>query len=217
MPSLSRTVHLRCSAASPRAEAAAEEEAAIAVEGGGGVDLARVGRALGLDPATIRLNGYYISRGPGHVSSAVTWRSLLDFFAARGLPTGADPAAPVAVHGKTLPSAQASDHMTDVSPKRKFGLDGGRSLKKNKHSEDEALSISGDELLSDEITVGLKRRLKLEDARPAKKIKLIECTTVNEADTQQPVKFSCSFINGQRKRSRDEEMLTSLISCKRPR
>lgn len=79
---------------------------AIAVDGSSGVDLARVGLALGLDPASVRPNGYFLSRGPGHVCSAVTWRALLDFFAARGLPTGADAAAPVVVDGKpSAPSA----------------------------------------------------------------------------------------------------------------
>lgn len=97
MPSPRRAVNLRWSSLET------EVEAAIAVEGGCGVDLAMVGRALGLDPATVRLNGYFVSRGRGHVSSAVTWRALLDFFAARGLPTGDAPAAPVAVHGKPAP------------------------------------------------------------------------------------------------------------------
>ncbi|KAF0916517.1 hypothetical protein E2562_007595 [Oryza meyeriana var. granulata] len=106
MPSPRRAVHLRWSSSSSQAEA--EAEAAIAVEGGSGVDLALVGRALGLDPATVRLNGYFVSRGPGHFSSAVTWRALLAFFAARGLPTGDGPAAPVAVHGKPAPPPPAS-------------------------------------------------------------------------------------------------------------
>jgi len=90
-----RTVHLRRSSSSSPGGTVA-----IAVDGGSGVDLARVGLALGLDPASVRPNGYFLSRGPGHVCSAVTWRALLNFFAARGLPTGADAAAPVAVDGK---------------------------------------------------------------------------------------------------------------------
>lgn len=57
MPSPRRAVNLRWSSLET------EVEAAIAVEGGCGVDLAMVGRALGLDPATVRLNGYFVSRG----------------------------------------------------------------------------------------------------------------------------------------------------------
>jgi hypothetical protein len=90
-----QTVHIR-RPSSPR-----EAAAVIVVDGRAGVDLARVGLALGLDPASsVRLNGYFLSRGPGHVSSSVTWRALLAFFAARGLPTGADAAAPIAVDAK---------------------------------------------------------------------------------------------------------------------
>jgi hypothetical protein len=89
-----QTVHIRRSS-SPR-----EAAAVIVVDGRAGVDLARVGLALGLDPASVRLNGYFLSRGPGHVSSSVTWCTLLAFFAARRLPTGADAAAPIAVDGK---------------------------------------------------------------------------------------------------------------------
>ncbi|KAL6840403.1 hypothetical protein ACP4OV_030213 [Aristida adscensionis] len=160
MASPPRTVHLRRSA-SPRAEA----EAAIAVDGGAGVDLAAVGRALGLDPATVRLNGYFLSRGKGHVSAAVTWRALLAFFAARGLPTGAHAAAPLAVHGKP-----AASPPSDPSSKRKTGLEFERCPKKSK-SHENRLSKPNDDLLSDEIVLGLKRRLRLEDPSSGKKTK----------------------------------------------
>jgi hypothetical protein len=120
-----RTVHLRRSSPSSPADTVA-----ITVDGGSGVDLARVGLALGLDPASVRPNGYFLSRGPGHVCSAVTWRALLAFFAKRGLPTGADAAAPVVVHGRpaapTAPSSGAlrfgprslrnSDYFIDRDP-----------------------------------------------------------------------------------------------------
>ncbi|MQL76498.1 hypothetical protein Taro_008891 [Colocasia esculenta] len=54
-----------------------------------GVDVGAIGQALGLDPASVRLNGYLLgARGPGLVAASVTWRSLLSFFSARGLPTG---------------------------------------------------------------------------------------------------------------------------------
>jgi hypothetical protein len=104
MGSPPRTVHLRRTSSSSSSPPGGT--VAIAVDGSSGVDLARVGLALGLDPASVRPNGYFLSRGPGHVCSAVTWRALLDFFAARGLPTGADAAAPVVVDGKpSAPSA----------------------------------------------------------------------------------------------------------------
>uniref|UniRef100_A0A453GB81 Uncharacterized protein n=1 Tax=Aegilops tauschii subsp. strangulata TaxID=200361 RepID=A0A453GB81_AEGTS len=168
-----RTVHLRRSPSPPDA---APESAAIAVDGGGGVDLALVGRALGLDPASVRLNGYFVSRGPGHVSTAVTWGALLAFFAARGLPTGADPTAPVAVRGRPAPSPpRPGDPGVLQSSKRKSGLETENCSKKSKlQHNSSALSKSSEELLSDEITLGLKRRLRLDDMTPSKRIKQVD-------------------------------------------
>ncbi|GJN16928.1 hypothetical protein PR202_gb03956 [Eleusine coracana subsp. coracana] len=128
MASPIRTVHIRRSPPPSQRDAAA----AIVVDGGAGVDLARVGLALGLDPASVRLNGYFLSRGPGHVSSAVTWRTLLAFFAKRGLPTGADAASPVIVHGNPAapPTTTPSDLTAQVSSKRKSKLEAERCAKK---------------------------------------------------------------------------------------
>ncbi|KAK3162844.1 hypothetical protein QOZ80_1BG0094480 [Eleusine coracana subsp. coracana] len=211
MASPIRTVHIRRSPPPSQRDAAA----AIVVDGGAGVDLARVGLALGLDPASVRLNGYFLSRGPGHVSSAVTWRTLLAFFAKRGLPTGADAASPVIVHGNPAapPTTTPSDLTAQVSSKRKSKLEAERCAKKKSQGYRTTLSEPNYDPLSDEIILGLKRRLRLEDAGPAKKInKQVECSS----DTQQPVKFSCSFLNGNGKRPLDEEMVASL-SCKRVR
>ncbi|TVU36039.1 hypothetical protein EJB05_17949, partial [Eragrostis curvula] len=188
--------------------------------------LARVGLALGLDPASVRLNGYFLSRGPGHVSSAVTWRTLLAFFAAKGLPTGADSATPIAVHGKpaappTLPSGHwnllisdtSLDPTTQISTKRKSRFEAERCTKKrSEDNRSSTLSKTSYDQLSDEIVLGLKRRLRLEDYNPAKKIKQGKCSS----DAQQPVKFSCNFVNGNGKRPLDEEMIASL-SCKKVR
>ncbi|OQU88104.1 hypothetical protein SORBI_3003G402700 [Sorghum bicolor] len=163
------TVHLRRSSSA--------DTVAIAVDGGTGVDLARVGLALGLDPASVRPNGYFLSRGPGHVCSAVTWRALLAFFAKRGLPTGADAAAPVVVDGKpAAPTAQSSDRTTPTCPKRKSGVEVERCPKKSKPQQNKsALPKRRHDVLSDEIVLGLKRRLRLDDPTPAKKIKQVEC------------------------------------------
>ncbi|OEL21663.1 hypothetical protein BAE44_0017316 [Dichanthelium oligosanthes] len=204
-----RTVHLRRSSSSSPGDTVA-----IAVDGSSGVDLARVGLALGLDPASVRPNGYFLSRGPGHVCSAVTWRALLAFFAARGLPTGADAAAPVAVDGKpAAPPASTSDSTNLVCSKRRSELEVERRPKKSKPQENRSsISKRRDDVLSEEIILGLKRRLRLDDTIPPKKIKQVEYCS----DTQQPVKFSCSFVNANGKGPRDEEMITSL-SCKRVR
>nr|CAB3479248.1 unnamed protein product [Digitaria exilis] len=172
MGSPPRTVHLRRSSSSSPGDTVA-----IAVDGSAGVDLARVGLALGLDPASVRPNGYFLSRGgPGHVCTAVTWRALLAFFAARGLATGADAAAPIAVDGKpAAPPAPTADPTTIVCSKRKYGLEVERHPKKSKPQENRSsLSKQRDDILSEEIVLGLKRRLRLDDTIPAKKMKQVE-------------------------------------------
>uniref|UniRef100_A0ACD5XDA2 Uncharacterized protein n=1 Tax=Avena sativa TaxID=4498 RepID=A0ACD5XDA2_AVESA len=176
-PSPLRIVHLRRSDPSSPDTASPESDpvAVVAVEVGDGVDLAQVGRALGLDPATVRLNGYFLSRGSGHVSLSVTWGALLAFFAARGLPTGAGPAAPVSVHGKPVRAPALSEPTVIRSSKRKSGAEAKDCSKKSKlQHNSSALSKSGEELLSDEITLGLKRRLRLDETTTSKKIKHVE-------------------------------------------
>lgn len=64
------------------------------------LDLGSIARAFGLDPATLKLNGHYISRGVDLVSHSVTWRSLLSFFSAKGLPNGKDERSALIVDGK---------------------------------------------------------------------------------------------------------------------
>ncbi|XP_044973179.1 uncharacterized protein LOC123440687 [Hordeum vulgare subsp. vulgare] len=201
------TVHLRGSASPPDAASSV----AIEVEGGDGVDLAQVGLALGLDPATVGLNGYFLSCGSGYVSLAVTWGELLCFFAAGGQPTGADPSAPVAVDGGPAPSPPEPRVL--LSTKRKSGLEtenGSKKCKLQHNSSSQSKAV--EELLTDVITLGLKRRLRLDEASPSKKTKQVDYSSGSEA--QQPVKCSCSFASSHDKRPSDEEMVTSL-SCKR--
>lgn len=65
------------------------------------VDLSLVGRMLGLDPNTMRLNGYYVSCiGPHYVSPGLSWGPLLDFFAQRRLPCGSEIQDAIVVQGK---------------------------------------------------------------------------------------------------------------------
>ncbi|KAL8546551.1 hypothetical protein ACS0TY_006328 [Phlomoides rotata] len=64
------------------------------------LDLGSIARAFGLDPNTLKLNGYYISRGVDLVASSVTWKSLIRYLSARGLSTGATGSDPLVVDGK---------------------------------------------------------------------------------------------------------------------
>uniref|UniRef100_A0A453GB65 Uncharacterized protein n=1 Tax=Aegilops tauschii subsp. strangulata TaxID=200361 RepID=A0A453GB65_AEGTS len=61
------------------------------------------------------------------------------------------------------------------SSKRKSGLETENCSKKSKlQHNSSALSKSSEELLSDEITLGLKRRLRLDDMTPSKRIKQVD-------------------------------------------
>lgn len=64
------------------------------------IDLGSIAQAFGLEPSTIKLNGHFISRGVDLVASSVTWKSLLSFFSAKGLPTGKDDGDALDVTGK---------------------------------------------------------------------------------------------------------------------
>ncbi|KAK1259865.1 hypothetical protein QJS04_geneDACA020771 [Acorus gramineus] len=67
-----------------------------------GVDLGEVGRVFGLDPASVKLNGHFLSRGPDLVSRSVTWSSLLSYFSGRGFPDGRSVDRAVVVDGKPI-------------------------------------------------------------------------------------------------------------------
>jgi hypothetical protein len=66
------------------------------------VDLGSIAKAFGLDPSTLRLNGYFISRGVDLISSSVTWNSLLSFFSSRSLSTGKSNHDAIVVTGKVV-------------------------------------------------------------------------------------------------------------------
>jgi hypothetical protein len=70
----------------------------------------------------------------------------------------------------------SSDPTTPPCPKRKSGVEVERCPKKSKPQENKsALPKRRHDVLSDEIILGLKRRLRLDDPIPAKKIKQVEC------------------------------------------
>ncbi|XP_057965842.1 uncharacterized protein LOC131156298 isoform X2 [Malania oleifera] len=87
-----RIVKLLCPAASKAATLAAWDEERL--------DLGSIARTFGLDPATLKLNGHFVSRGADLFASSVTWNSLLSFFSRRGLSTGAHHSHPLIVDGK---------------------------------------------------------------------------------------------------------------------
>jgi len=66
------------------------------------IDLGSIAKAFGLDPSTLRLNGYFISRGVDLISFSVTWDSLLSFFSSRGFSTGKSNHDAIVVTGKVM-------------------------------------------------------------------------------------------------------------------
>lgn len=99
----SRTIKLFCPPLSKVVGYVAREEQML--------DLGSIARAFGLDPLTLKLNGHFISRGVDLISSSVTWKSLLSFFSARGLSTGADDSDALIVSGKlSKPSSKRCEN-----------------------------------------------------------------------------------------------------------
>ncbi|KAG1363439.1 hypothetical protein COCNU_11G002660 [Cocos nucifera] len=198
--------------------------ATLLIAGDRGVDLGAVGRALGLDPSTVRLNGHFLSRSPDLVSS-VTWRSLLSFFASRGFPSGSSDRDAVLVQGK--PAATQGLQFSDLedgnylSFKRKVRLENERPLKKKRVTEGNSCMLEvGDGQLSDDDSLCIKRRLKLEDNNSFKKRKTAECNSdsINEQCKLETVVpktgFSYGCINEHGKLLREEETVPT-IPCKR--
>ncbi|KAI3886761.1 hypothetical protein MKX03_014013 [Papaver bracteatum] len=64
------------------------------------LDLGLIANTFGLEPSTIKINNHFISRGIDFVSSSVTWKSLLSFFASRGLATGSNEHDVIVIDGR---------------------------------------------------------------------------------------------------------------------
>ncbi|KAI3968873.1 hypothetical protein MKX01_029023 [Papaver californicum] len=54
------------------------------------LDLGLIANTFGLEPSTLKINNQFISRGIDFVSSSITWKSILSFFASKGLTTGSN-------------------------------------------------------------------------------------------------------------------------------
>ncbi|KAI0529525.1 hypothetical protein KFK09_002077 [Dendrobium nobile] len=152
----------------------------ITVRGSAGVDLGSVGRALGLEPSTVRLNGHFISRGTDLISS-LSWKSVLSFFAARGLPAGGSLLDSIVVQGKPTAntgwhSSSDIDHVGHIGFKRKGTLKDEKPGKKNRFLEGQPKEQNiGTKLLANDKCLCIKRQLKLVDHQPSKKGKIGEC------------------------------------------
>ncbi|XP_047981168.1 uncharacterized protein LOC125222539 isoform X2 [Salvia hispanica] len=144
------------------------------------LDLGSIARAFGLDPNTLKLNGYFIATTPDHIASSLTWNSLIRFFTARGLPSGA---APLLVHG----SHQVED-AADVT--RDTGC-----FRESKRHHCSTSSNPGD--LNKSSGLSLKRKWGLENGSRLKRAR---------SDEGQ---FSCSFISRNLKRMQIDEIVAA--------
>ncbi|KAA8543497.1 hypothetical protein F0562_021008 [Nyssa sinensis] len=152
------------------------------------LDLGSIARSFGLDQATLKLNGHFISRGVDLIASSVTWKSLLSFFSARGLSTGTSDADALIVDGKLskVGTKRAQDpadvqnwipHTVECENSSVSGnpqLEDTNFLKRKKLGEsnsgyeDRDKQITNCERLG---TFGLKRKQCLEDITPPKSLR----------------------------------------------
>ncbi|KAJ8749162.1 hypothetical protein K2173_018632 [Erythroxylum novogranatense] len=198
------------------------------------LDLGSIARAFGLDPSTLKLNGHFLSRGLDLVSSSVTWRSLLNFFSAKGLPTGENHKAALVIHGRLckLLTKRTQDPQdngcainrriesqgNDVSgrlPLREADLITNKKLK-------ESNSGFVDYRVTGFSSVGLKRKKLMEDINLLKKLKINETSLDSESgkkchSTIIPGRqFRCSYTGSgsSMKRVREDEALLA-APCKK--
>ncbi|XP_011024642.1 PREDICTED: uncharacterized protein LOC105125758 isoform X1 [Populus euphratica] len=136
-----RTVKLRCPSASSIVSFFAWDEQRL--------DLGSIARTFGLDPSTLKLNGYFISRGADLISSSVTWRSLLSFFSAKGLSTGKDDKEALIVDGK----------LSKVGTKRAYDPQSASS-RSNYRAEVEGIGVSNSRQQRQDIDSLMNKRMK---------------------------------------------------------
>lgn len=190
------------------------------------LDLGSIARAFGLDPATLKLNGHYISRGVDLVSHSVTWRSLLSFFSAKGLPNGKDERSALIVDGKLskVGSKRTHDSQSALNTIHHKSEPEDNSRSRRLQYEDVELlkikKLRGSSLGCDEGSsplcklngVGFKRKQLLEEGSLLKKLKINESSSgygKNQASTISSAPLKCSFVNTNMKRMREDEMISS--------
>ncbi|KAK9057438.1 hypothetical protein SSX86_022273 [Deinandra increscens subsp. villosa] len=210
-----RTVNLFCPSVSKAAQLVARDDQRL--------DLGYIARTFGLDPATVKLNGHFISRGVDLIASSVTWKSLISFFSSRGLSTGTSGSGALVVDGKLSKSGskRANNSVNGItstsdvgynSVNRKPVLEDSNSSKRAKFKDVDSTSNA----------FSLKR--KQEDASSSlKRLKVDESVSGLESKEQHTcpealfkTRFPCSFLGKNTKRRREDEMVVP-PSCKKCR
>ncbi|XP_050206658.1 uncharacterized protein LOC126656194 [Mercurialis annua] len=199
------------------------------------LDLGSIARAFGLDPSTLKLNGHFISRGVDLVSSSVTWKSLLNFFSSKRLPTGQDDMDALIVDGKfckagSKRACNSQDagisrynyraepdevSIRSISEPEEINLFMNKKLKE-KHS-----GSGADHQVSKSAGLGFKRKQLLEVVNLLKKLKTNgpnpelgdksnDCHRLTSSS-----KLKCSYSGGVKRMREDEAILAA--PCKRIR
>ncbi|XP_039013752.1 uncharacterized protein LOC120143514 isoform X2 [Hibiscus syriacus] len=184
------------------------------------LDVGSISRLFGLDPSTVKLNGHFISRGVDLVSSSVTWRSLLSFFSSKGLSTGTDGdhKRALIVDGKLCKvgiktgnpgindaGITAKRHLKDICSVENKRLRESRS----------AGSHDGGECSNG---IGFKRKSSMENHSLLKKLKINETNSElkgkgnNKVSPVYSTPFKCSYLSGNMKRGREDEMIAGVPS-----
>ncbi|KAK1306430.1 hypothetical protein QJS10_CPA10g01549 [Acorus calamus] len=201
-----------------------------------GVNLGEVGRVFGLDPASVKLNGHFLSRGPDLVSRSVTWSSLLSYFSGRGFPDGRSVDRAVVVDGKPISQQKplfgcaglsnsfqcengdcSSTNSTGALMKRKLAVEDPCTTKKRETIEcgysgpsNNFLCKNADCSSTNIIGALMKRKLPVEDSQTPKKRKTVDCGYSGE------MSGSSNCIAQHLKRLRVDDMFLA-IPCKRTR
>lgn len=204
----------------------------IAVSGEERIDFGFIAGILGLDPTTVKLNTHLISRGTDLLSSCLTWKSLLSFFASRGLPTGSTDSQALIVHGKLSKSGSKRAHNPsctenwdccsvndDFLVQRSAELEVTSDLKKKKvngNSTVNHVSSSGKDVNHQRIMqggFGFKRKATLEDVNVLKKKRIAEGNKSGSQDGL-PDSILCNLASynciGGIKRPREAEPIMSI-------
>ncbi|XP_009773138.1 uncharacterized protein LOC107801756 [Nicotiana tabacum] len=179
------------------------------------LDLGFIARVFGLDPATIKLNGHFISRGVDLIASSVTWKSLLSFFSARGLAIGDSDSRALIVEGK-LSKVGSKRTRSPIEVEKGVLCMKELNGEREEHLED-ATSLSNKKFKERNRGVGLnlKRKLCLEDSGLLKRTRTNKCDSgmrEREVDFQKAISdkpLVCSLASENLKRIRDDEMVVT--------
>ncbi|KAK9281419.1 hypothetical protein L1049_004321 [Liquidambar formosana] len=224
-----RTIKLYCPSLSKLVPFVAWEEQRL--------DLGSIARTFGIEPATLKLNGHFISRGVDLISSSVTWKSLLSFFSARGLSTGKDDGDALIVDGKLCKAGSKRSHDPqdvgngicdiaeggDVGVTRRPQLEAIDLIKKKKLTKSASGSEDGNPHVTTSSGLGFKRKQELEDVSPLKKLKMNETKldasprdfdgSTNDLNGSFPnTQFPCSYMSENAKRTRGDEVFMATSS-----